>query len=123
MKIKCVLHKRYGGFHLTTEIADEMDKLRFDWNLIGSPVKLTSRCEDGEIWEGVGLDRFVFRSDPAFVKAVENIQYKYKDLDFVEKQNLYIFNLKIVEFSPFFEIIDYKAGHEQLICNGNVVYE
>lgn len=122
MKIKCVLHKSYGGFHLTTEIVDEMDSLGFDWKTIGLPSKPTAKYQGDGIYDG-DTDEFSFRSNPLFVQAVENIQKKYENLDWYERRRTYIFDLIIIEFEPRFEIEDYYDGKELLTCNGNVVYE
>jgi hypothetical protein len=122
MKIKCVLHKSYGGFHLTTEIVEEMDRLGFDWKTIGITDKPVSETLGDSIYEG-NTDEFSFRSNPIFVQAVENIQQKYADLDWMANRKNYIFNLKIVEFTPSFHIEDYNDGHEKLMCNGREIYD
>ena len=67
--MKVVLHKSYGGFHLTPEIISEMDKNGFDWSKYGEK-KL---AKNGNNYSE-RFDDFDFRSDPIFVKSIENLK-------------------------------------------------
>jgi hypothetical protein len=118
--LKVVLHKSYGGFHLTNEIVHELDNLRFDWNRFGDRPEEFS---ENFIYTDY-MDDFAFRSAPTFVLAIENLKKKLDDqnLSVQEIRTNYLYNLKIVEFNPKFEIVDKHDGIETLYCNGREVY-
>lgn len=121
MKIKCVLHKSYGGFQLTNEIIRELDDLNFEWALFGDK---PDEASNDFIYTDY-MNEFMFRSHPIFVQAVENLLKKLdaQNLYWLDRNKHYVSRLKIIEFNPSFEIVDYHDGHEKLYCNGREVYD
>jgi hypothetical protein len=116
MKIRAVLHKNYGGFHLTDEIVDKMTAKGFEWGAI-PPNK---SC--GEYVHYHAMNEFSFRSNPIFIEVVLELQKENNKLDWYEARKNYISGLSVVEVNLNVEVEDYHDGKERLTVNGREIY-
>lgn len=122
--MKVVLHKSFGGFHLTPEIIAEMDKNGFDWSKYG----YEKLAKNGNNYSE-RFDDFDFRSDPIFVKSIENLKAELekeaetKEHSFTFVYNNYLSKLKIVELNLRPRIEDYHDGIERITIGGYEIFD
>ncbi len=119
MKTRVVLHRNFGGFHLTTEMVDRMDSLGFPWQDFGLKDKPVPQYSDWCYLDK--LDEFAFRSHPILIQTVEELQNEYKEVytTWYEQRKQYIFALEIRDISLSLSIYDYRDGFETVCVEGH----
>ncbi len=117
--MKVVLHTSYGGFHLTKEIVEELNKLNFPWKDFGNPPN--EPYSDNYIYTSY-MNDFSFRSHSIFVNAIENLQKIKNDMDRIDYRKLYVSNLTVKNFELNPHIEDYHDGKEKLMLGGQEIY-
>ncbi len=133
--MEVILHRAYGGFHITHEMGLWLEENK-NWKIIKhSELKNHANDENKNhiLIEYPGSRDYLstfdyhfsntveFRSDPDFVNCVKYFQDKYKDVsrfDHKKYHERYYHDLSIEDICIKLEIEDYNDGYERITYGG-----
>lgn len=115
--IDVVVNKKYGGFHIDTEMALWLIE-NYSYSVTSDPNEQADLLEVGydyfvphNDWLG-DLDSVHFRSHPDIVCCVATLKDLHKDDEYPEKQYGHIHSLEIRRMKIYLEIEDHNDGIE-----------
>ena len=118
--ISIVLHTKYGGFHITEEMAEWL--IKFGWEVVPddrdkNDCPLTHLVKFGSnTYYHWHQDSIAFRTHPDLIACVQAIQKAQTGLK-NNRDRPYIYNLAIKKVAIHLEIEDYDDGHERVLCS------
>lgn len=124
-ELEVVLHRKYGGFHIDTEMALWLMENR-GWTVVKESQydykqkaewPLTYLVESGSDWHyHPTSESLAFRSQKDLIDCVRALQLLHENDSYMERTYGHIFGLDVVKIKVFASIEDYNDGHERVNC-------
>lgn len=119
MKMQVVLHRNYGGFGLTPEMANWLVDNK-GWQLIDYnykekyPLETINIENYGSDYYCPNQDKIEFRSHPDLIECVKHFKKVHENDKYPDSYYGLIHSLKIVEVKVSLEIEQYNDGYERV---------
>jgi hypothetical protein len=124
-EMEVVLHRKYGGFHIDTEMAlwlmenrgwKVVKESEYDYNKKGD-WPLNYLVEGFSDWYyHPRSESLAFRTQKDLIDCVRALHEVHKDDSYPESYYGHIHGLKVVKVKVFAEVEDYDDGHERVNC-------